>query len=123
MPASKTPTEKTPVEEEGAATQNKDKKKHLKKKTETFSTYIFKVLKQVHPDIGISNKAMQVMNSFVTDIFDRIAREGARLVDMNGRNTLGSREIQTAVRLVLPGDLAKHAVSEGGKAVAKFTAE
>jgi len=123
MPASKTPTEKTPVEEEGAATQNKDKKKHLKKKTETFSTYIFKVLKQVHPDIGISNKAMQVMNSFVTDIFERIAREGARLVDMNGRNTLGSREIQTAVRLVLPGDLAKHAVSEGGKAVAKFTAE
>ena len=59
------------------------------------------------------------MNSFVTDIFERIAREGSRLVDMNDRNTLGSREIQTAVKLVLPGDLAKHAVSEGGKAVAK----
>ena len=42
---------------------------------------------------------------------------------MNERNTLGSREVQTAVRLVLPGDLAKHAVSEGGKAVAKFNAE
>jgi hypothetical protein len=54
---------------------------------------------------------MMVMNSFVTDIFERIAREGSRLVDMNGRNTLGSREVQTAVRLVLPGDLAKHAVS------------
>ena len=66
---------------------------------------------------------MMVMNSFVTDIFERIAQEGARLVDMNDRNTLGSREIQTAVRLVLPGDLAKHAVSEGGKAVAKFNAE
>jgi len=64
-----------------------------------------------------------VMNSFVTDIFERIARESARLVDMNDRNTLGSREVQTAVRLVLPGDLAKHAVSEGGKAVAKFNAE
>ena len=32
-----------------------------------------------------------------------------------------SREIQTAVRLLLPGELAKHAVSEGTKAVTKFT--
>ena len=124
-PASKTPTEKKPVEEgaEGEAADKKEKKQRHKKRSETFSSYIFKVLKQVHPDIGISNKAMLVMNSFVTDIFERIAQEGARLVDMNERNTLGSREIQTAVRLVLPGDLAKHAVSEGGKAVAKFNAE
>ena len=126
-PASKTPTEKKPAvegeEQQGAAAAAKDKKQRHKKRSETFSSYIFKVLKQVHPDIGISNKAMMVMNSFVTDIFERIAREGARLVDMNDRNTLGSREIQTAVRLVLPGDLAKHAVSEGGKAVAKFNAE
>ena len=123
-PASKQPTEKKPVEgEAGEAAAAKDKKLRHKKRSETFSSYIFKVLKQVHPDIGISNKAMMVMNSFVTDIFERIAQEGARLVDMNDRNTLGSREIQTAVRLVLPGDLAKHAVSEGGKAVAKFNAE
>jgi histone H2B len=126
-PASKTPTEKKPAvegeEQQGAAAAAKDKKQRHKKRSETFSSYIFKVLKQVHPDIGISNKAMMVMNSFVQDIFERIAKEGARLVDMNERNTLGSREVQTACRLVLPGDLAKHAVSEGGKAVAKFNAE
>nr|AGM32366.1 histone H2B [Coptotermes formosanus] len=132
-PASKKPIEKKPAEDKEPekekeknkdkdATGDKKKSKH-KKRTESFSSYIFKVLKQVHPDIGISNKGMQVMNSFVNDIFQRIAREGAKLVDMNDRNTLGSREIQTAVRLVLPGDLAKHAVSEGGKAVTKFTAE
>ena len=123
-PASKTPTEKKPaVEGADAGAAKQDKKLRHKKRAETFSSYIFKVLKQVHPDIGISNKAMMVMNSFVSDIFERIAQEGARLVDMNERNTLGSREVQTAVRLVLPGDLAKHAVSEGGKAVAKFNAE
>ena len=127
-PATKTPTEKTPVvdgeaEEAQVDASDKDKKRLHKKRSETFSSYIYKVLKQVHPDIGISNKAMSVMNSFVTDIFERIAQEGARLVDMNERNTLGSREIQTACRLVLPGDLAKHAVSEGSKAVAKFQAE
>ena len=90
-PASKTPTEKKPAVE-GEAEAEKDKSKSLrhKKRSETFSSYIFKVLKQVHPDIGISNKAMNVMNNFVTDIFERIAREGARLVDMNERNSCSS---------------------------------
>uniref|UniRef100_A0A8C1V0W7 Histone H2B n=1 Tax=Cyprinus carpio TaxID=7962 RepID=A0A8C1V0W7_CYPCA len=37
------------------------------------------------------------------------------------RSTITSREIQTAVRLLLPGELAKHAVSEGTKAVTKYT--
>ncbi len=37
------------------------------------------------------------------------------------RGTLSSREIQTAVRHILPGELAKHAGSEGIKAVTKYT--
>ena len=44
-----------------------------------------------------------------------------QLARVNKKPTLTSREIQTAVRLVLPGELAKHAVSEGTKAVTKFT--
>jgi hypothetical protein len=44
-----------------------------------------------------------------------------QLCRVNKKPTLTSREIQTAVRLVLPGELAKHAVSEGTKAVTKFT--
>ena len=35
------------------------------------------VLKQVHPDTGISNKAMAIINSFVNDIFERIATEAS----------------------------------------------
>merc|ERR1711991_1181522 len=85
--------------------------------TNSYSTYIYKVLKQVHPDTGISKKAMIIMDSFVHDIFERIASEGGRLARYNKRHTISSREIQTAVRLVLPGELAKHAVSEGTKAV------
>ncbi|KAB7494355.1 Histone H2B [Armadillidium nasatum] len=56
------------------------------------------------------------MNSFVNDIFERIAAEASRLAHYNKRSTITSREIQTAVRLLLPGELAKHAVSEGTKA-------
>jgi len=87
----------------------------------SYSSYIYKVLKQVHPDTGISNKAMAIMNSFVNDIFERIANEAIRLAHYNKRNTITSREIQTSVRLLLPGELAKHAVSEGTKAVQKYT--
>ena len=93
-----------------------------KKAKQSFKIYVYKVLKQVHPDTGISSKAMNIMNSLVGDIFDRVAREASTLAKYNKRSTISSREIQTAVRLLLPGELAKHAVSEGTKAVTKYTA-
>ena len=99
----------------------RDGKKRKSKRKESYAVYIYKVLKQVHPDTGISSKAMGIMNSFVNDIFERIAGEASRLALYNKRSTISSREIQTAVRLLLPGELAKHAVSEGTKAVTKYT--
>ncbi|CAI9722821.1 histone H2B, gonadal-like [Octopus vulgaris] len=96
-------------------------KKRKKKRKESYSIYIYKVMKQVHPDTGISSKAMSIMNSFVNDLFERIASEASRLAHYNKRSTISSREVQTAVRLLLPGELAKHAVSEGTKAVTKYT--
>ncbi|KAL7404623.1 hypothetical protein ABVT39_017317 [Epinephelus coioides] len=95
--------------------------KRRRPRRESYAIYVYKVLKQVHPDTGISSKAMGIMNSFVSDIFDRIAGEATRLAQYNKRTTITSREIQTAVRLLLPGELAKHAVSEGTKAVTKYT--
>jgi len=108
--------------EAGGAAAGEKKKGRKKKRSETFGIYIYKVLRQVHPDTGISTKAMSIMNSFVNDIFERIAGEAGRLSRYNRRNTISSREIQTAVRLLLPGELAKHAVSEGTKAVTKYNA-
>jgi histone H3/H4 len=102
-----------------AARSGDKKRKHRRR--ESYAIYVYKVLKQVHPDTGISSKAMSIMNSFVNDIFERIAAESSRLAHYNRRSTITSREIQTAVRLLLPGELAKHAVSEGTKAVTKYT--
>ncbi|KAG9333908.1 hypothetical protein JZ751_009431, partial [Albula glossodonta] len=102
-------------------TAGKGGKKRRKSRKESYAIYVYKVLKQVHPDTGISSKAMGIMNSFVNDIFERIAGESSRLAHYNKRSTITSREIQTAVRLLLPGELAKHAVSEGTKAVTKYT--
>ena len=95
-------------------------KKHAKR-TESYSSYIYKVLKQVHPNTGISKRGMSILNSFINDIFERLALEASKLSRYNKKSTLSSREIQTAVRPLLPGELAKHAVSEGTKAVTKFT--
>lgn len=111
--AAKTPAVKTPAG---------DKKKRRKKRHETYSTYVYKVLKQVHPDTGISRRAMSVINSFVGDLFERLAAESGRLCRYNKKATLSSREVQTAVRLLLPGELSRHAVSEGTKAVTKYSA-
>jgi len=98
-----------------------EKKKRRKVRKETYSSYIYKVLKQVHPDTGISNKAMAILNSFVNDIFERIATEASKLAAYSKKSTISSREIQTAVRLILPGELSKHAISEGTKSVTKFS--
>ena len=105
------PKPKKAKKEKKAKKSSGGKKK--KKRTESYSIYIYKVLKQVHPDTGISKKGMSIMNSFINDIFERIATEAGKLATYNKKATLSSREIQTAVRLMLPGELAKHAVSEG----------
>ena len=106
----------------------------------TDNLFTLAVLRQVHPDTGISNRAMSILNSFVNDIFERVATEASKLAAYNKKSTISSREIQTScvepklllyyqnadifnysVRLILPGELAKHAVSEGTKAVTKYS--
>ncbi|KAH8688895.1 histone-fold-containing protein [Talaromyces proteolyticus] len=123
--AGKAPAGKAPAEKKEAgkktATAPGEKKKRGKTRKETYSSYIYKVLKQVHPDTGISTRAMSILNSFVNDIFERVATEASKLASYNKKSTISSREIQTSVRLILPGELAKHAVSEGTKAVTKYS--
>lgn len=106
----------------GAAAGAAGAKKRSKKRSETYGVYVYRVLQQVHPKFSISKRAMGIMNSFVNDLFERIANESGTLARVNHKATLSSREVQTAVRLVLPGELGKHAVGEGTKAITKFSA-
>ncbi|XP_002964845.2 late histone H2B.L4, partial [Selaginella moellendorffii] len=87
---------------------------------DSYKIYIYKVLKQVHPDISISIKAMNIMNSLVHDMFERLSTEAGRLARYSNKPTIQSREVQASVRLIFPGELAKHAISEGTKAVTKY---
>ncbi|KAJ7348375.1 histone-fold-containing protein [Mycena albidolilacea] len=112
---------KTATKKSAAPAASGEKKKRKKTRKETYSSYIHKVLKQVHPDTGISNKAMSILNSFVNDIFERITSGASKLTQYSKKSTISSREIQTSVRLILSGELAKHAISKGTKSVTKFS--
>ncbi|MFS8005851.1 putative transcription factor Hap3/NF-YB family [Helianthus anomalus] len=87
---------------------------------EGYKRYLHRVLKQVHPDLGISSKAMTIINNLMGDMFERLAEVAGRLAEVNKKMTLTSREIQAAVKLVLPGELGKHAIAEGTKAVTSY---
>ena len=97
-----------------------------KKKSKTsidsvnFNTYVYRVLKQVHPDTGLSGTALMAMNNLVKFNIEKIMENVNRLMNRSERLTVSSREIQSAVRLTLPGELAKRAVSESTKAVTKY---
>ena len=112
--------ENSPKKIDKKTSSSEKKKRKQRKRRESYGLFIYKVLKQVHPDTGISRKAMGIMNSFINDIFERIAFEASRLALYSKRLTLSSREIQTAVKLLLPGELSKHAISEGTKAGSKY---
>ena len=73
------PAKKTPAKKSEKKPKSSGDKKKKKKRTESYSSYIYKVLKQVHPDTGISKKAMSVMNSFINDIEGKISEEGGKL--------------------------------------------
>lgn len=92
-------------------------KKGTRKAKRSFATYIHRVLKNGKKGLTLSSRSMKILNSFVTDMFDRVATEAAALARTNKRSTLGSREVQTAVRLLLPAELAAHSMSEASKAV------
>ncbi|EDS32999.1 tetratricopeptide repeat protein, tpr [Culex quinquefasciatus] len=63
---------------------------------------------------------VKAKEAIVRSIFKQLAREAAQMAYYTSQKTRSSRVIQSTVRLLLPGELAKHAVSEGTKAV-RFT--
>ncbi|KAI8455150.1 histone-fold-containing protein, partial [Phakopsora pachyrhizi] len=62
---------------------------------------------------GISNKAKLILTYFVNNNFERNATEASKLATYNKKSTISLQEIQKAVRLILPGELSNHTISEG----------
>nr|CCC94114.1 unnamed protein product [Trypanosoma congolense IL3000]CCC94115.1 putative histone H2B [Trypanosoma congolense IL3000] len=101
-----------------AKTKRDPKKRHRKSK-QSWKVYVSRSLRTINNQMSMTSRTMRIVNSFVSDLFERIASEAASIVRANRKRTLGARELQTAVRLVLPADLAKHAMAEGTRALSK----
>ncbi len=97
------------------------------RKTQKEISWISYIKKLVDPetktklDYYYGKDMLQQMNAIVNIIARGIAEQAGSLTRDNNKKTISSREIQTAMRLLLPGELAKHAVSAGTKAVTRYT--
>lgn len=108
--------------------ENTEKKKKRRKRGGSsagvasggYKRYVFRVLKQVHPGLTVSARAMSVLDGMMCDMFERIAEAAAQLSKYTGKATLSSKAVQDAVRLVVPGELGRHAIAEGMKAVKTY---
>lgn len=91
-----------------------------KPNTSSYASYIYKVLKGINPNVGISGKTLRVMDSFCEDMFQKICIEAGRIARYNKKHTISVKTVKSACQIVLPGQIQVHAISEGTKAVNKF---
>ena len=99
-----------------------ERKPQKKARRESFKIYIYRLLKSCHRDMEISQKAMSCMNSFVMDMFERLAGEASRLSSISKRSTISTTDIQCSVDLVIGKELAKHAKGGALRHLHKYAA-
>ncbi|XP_048191293.1 late histone H2B.L4-like [Perognathus longimembris pacificus] len=88
---------------------------------ESFAQYFPLLLNKIHPGLKLSQETMHIMDSFVKDMFARIATEASSLAHSTNRSTISARDIQAAVRLLLPENLSKNAVNQATRALLRFS--
>ena len=113
---------KDPLGEPGGKRKYKNGKLVKQVNQYNFTLYIHKQLKHQEKDLTISKKAMSIMNSFVVDLFERIAEQASELARIRKSSTILIRDIETSVKLVLNGDLGRFAVSQANMAVLQHQA-
>ena len=124
----KTITKKSPKKSPSKSPKkspSKSPKAGAKKKPRAlgFKTYINTILKQMHPNMGSRDLAKETIDEVLLQPLVKKIISVSRSMTVNRKEvTIQSKDIQAAVRSVLPGELAKHAVSEGTKTVTKYNA-
>jgi histone H2B len=87
----------------------------------SMQTYIYRVLKEVKPELGISKKAMAQLNQILAELFENMMAESRKLMIFSKKQTLSSKEVETSIKLLYPGELGKLAVQYGRNSLQKFT--
>jgi histone H2B len=64
----------------------------------------------------------QVVNGLIEDLENRLTNKSVEMAKLHKKSTLAAKHVQIATKMVVPGEMAAHALSEGTKAVTKFFA-
>lgn len=93
------------------------------KKHASFINYIRKAIDkfnfQVKPSVSFN--ALVVMNDMILDVFHQVAREASEIKALRWKRTLRAHDVQFATILCFTGQVSRHAVSEGQRAVDTYT--
>ena len=105
--------------------QNAPPGKTIKKKKNNpnkmnWATYLSKIHKQVHPNLGMSHDAMFVVNGIIEDYKERLIKESFKSAEDAGGGTVKAKHARVAATLLLDGSLLKQTMSEGEQAGAKY---
>ncbi|GBL88260.1 hypothetical protein AVEN_117833-1 [Araneus ventricosus] len=89
----------------------------------SFDNYIRKVLSNVYGQGGasISETALKITDNILKNFFTDLSSEAKQLMVASQKRTLTDWDIQQAVAVILKGEVAKHAISEGQKAVLMYS--
>ncbi|CDW59349.1 Histone H2B [Trichuris trichiura] len=104
----------------GKASRSLRHKRKSRTRTEPYTRYVHKILKEVHPSLSITSEAMSDMNSILYDALDRISNEASRLVRHRKGRLTDHQDVEAVARSVLPRELRNDAIREGKRAVAKY---
>lgn len=92
-----------------------------KKRKQSWSLYLRKIQKQFFiNEFRISRAALDVMEDMMNHVFRMIATEAHHLVQITKRRTLTARDIETAVKLIIPGGLGTTAICHALKSIRNY---
>jgi histone H3/H4 len=85
-------------------------KRRVKRQSNNYSIYIYKILRKEHKDLNISSKSMEILNSIAKDIINTLSQKASMISKRNKIITLSHEHIKSAAKLLLPGELATNSI-------------
>jgi len=110
----------------GKSVHRKDEGEHRRKKAKNLSDNyrdnLSKILKRVHPELSFADDGRAAVNNLGVTVLDKLLCTINILIESSDshKKTMSTKDISCAISICLPGELSKHAISMGLKAMAKY---
>lgn len=82
-----------------------------------FKTGIKKLVIQVHYDLRIKSISVDIINDMIQNLCEEIITVANKLAQLGKRKRVGQKEVKSALLLLIPDELAKHAISEANRSL------